>query len=154
ETDPMMPAVGDFVLLVEDNDFDATVLSRIVETAARGQYRVVRAAKLSEACRLLKARQYAVILADLSLPDSQGFATLTELQAVAPTTPILVVTGADDENLALRAVQAGAQDYLLKGRFEGDGALRAIRYAVERKRIERRLSELAHFDQLTRLANR
>ncbi|HVU03501.1 MAG TPA: EAL domain-containing protein [Polyangiaceae bacterium] len=154
ETDPLVPAAGEFVLLVEDNDFDATVLTHIIESAARGQYRVIRAPRMSDACRLLKARSYAVVLADMNLPDSQGFATLTELQAVAPTTPILVVTGADDETQALRAVQSGAQDYLLKGRFDGDAALRAIRYAVERKRIERRLTELAHFDQLTHLANR
>ncbi|HET9929587.1 MAG TPA: EAL domain-containing protein, partial [Polyangiaceae bacterium] len=150
----LRPAGASLVLMLEDSDVDALVLSRSVETASDGDFQVVRFTRLADACASLKTRDYAVVLSDLSLPDAEGLAALSELSAVSPSTPVLVVTSADDEAQALRAVQAGAQDYLLKGKFDGEGVLRAIRYAIERKATEKRLSELAHYDQLTHLANR
>ncbi|MFZ5891900.1 MAG: putative bifunctional diguanylate cyclase/phosphodiesterase [Myxococcota bacterium] len=150
----LVPAGASLVLMVEDSDVDALLLKRIVENASDGAFQVVHFTRLSDACASLKTREYAVVLSDLSLPDAEGLAALNELQAVSPSTPVLVVTSADDEAQALRAVQAGAQDYLLKGKFDAEGVLRAIRYSIERKATEKRLSELAHYDQLTRLANR
>jgi diguanylate cyclase (GGDEF)-like protein len=150
----LVPASAAAVLMLEDSDIDALVLKRSVEQASEGAFQVVRFTKLADACASLKTREYAVILSDLSLPDAEGLVALNELAAVAPGTPVLVVSSADDEAQALRAVQVGAQDYLLKGRFDSEGVLRAIRYAIERKATEKRLSELAHYDQLTRLANR
>lgn len=150
----LRPAGASLVLMLEDSDLDALLLSRSVEAASDGAFQVVRFTRLADACASLKTREYAVVLSDLSLPDAEGLAALSELSAVSPSTPVLVVTSADDEEQALRAVQAGAQDYLLKGKFDGEGVLRAIRYAIERKATEKRLSELAHYDQLTHLANR
>jgi diguanylate cyclase (GGDEF)-like protein len=151
---PVPSRRGELVLLVEDSDVDAAILTRGLESAAPGAYRVVRARSLAEGLAQLKQRKFTVVLTDLGLPDSEGIAAVSELGAASPGTPILAVTGSNDETQALEAVQDGAQDYLLKGRFDGDGVLRAIRYAIERKRVEKHLSELAHFDQLTRLANR
>jgi diguanylate cyclase (GGDEF)-like protein len=153
-TRPEMPAAGSFVLLLESDDAHAASMLELLEHSANERYRVVRARNLSEACGYLKTRDYEVILSGLDLPDAHGLPTVTELHAVSPGTPILVVMGSEDKDLALAAVQAGAQDYLVRANVDGSGVGRAIRYAVERKRIEKRLSELAHFDQLTQLANR
>jgi len=150
----LVPAGAAKILMVEDSEVDALLLKRIVEQASEGEFEVVHFSNLAEACTSLKTREYAVVLSDLTLPDAEGLAAVNELQAVSPSAPVLVITSADDEAQALRAVQAGAQDYLLKGRFDGEGVLRAIRYAIERKATEKRLSELAHYDQLTHLANR
>jgi len=149
------PAIGgQFVLLVEDNDLDALMLERSVELVAPGEFRFVRARSLAEATRYLHTRAYSAVLADLGLPDSKGLDTLTGIHGASPDTPILVITAADDKSQAMQAVRAGAQDYLLKGDYEPEAVLRAMRYAVERKRIELRLSDLAHYDPLTGLANR
>lgn len=150
----VLSSSAELVLLVEDSDVDAALLTRGLEGAAPGAYRVVRARSLGAGLAQLQQRKFSVVLTDLGLPDAGGIAAVSELCAAAPGTPILAVTGSNDENQALKAVQDGAQDYLLKGRFDGDSVLRAIRYAIERKRVEKHLSELAHFDQLTRLANR
>lgn len=148
------PVGGQFVLLVEDNDLDSMQLERSVELVAPGEFRFVRARTLAEATRLLHTRAYSAVLADLGLPDATGLETLAGLHGASPDTPILVVTAADDESQAIAAVRAGAQDYLLKGEYEPVEILRAMRNAVERKRIELRLSDLAHYDPLTGLANR
>jgi diguanylate cyclase (GGDEF)-like protein len=142
------------VLLVEDDDQDAATLTSALEQASEGTVRVVRATRLADACALLKSSQFSVVLSELILPDSHGLGALSELMAVAPATPVLVVAASDDEVEALRAVQTGAQDYLLKCNLGGAGVLRAVRYAIERKQSEARLIQLAHFDPLTRLANR
>jgi PleD family two-component response regulator len=72
----------------------------------------------------------------------------------APNSTVVVLSGQEDEELALQAVQLGAQDFIVKGKMDGPGLRRALRYARERKRSEQRLAHLAHFDQLTGLANR
>jgi DNA-binding NtrC family response regulator len=74
-----------------------------------------------------------VILLDLSLPDSHGYETFTRMMAAAPDIPIVVMSGLDDETVAMQAVRAGAQDYLPKGQADGNLLARAIRYAIERK---------------------
>ena len=77
-----------------------------------------------------------LVLLDLSLPDSQGFDTFARVHAQAPDLPIVVVTGSNDEMLAVQAVQAGAQDYLVKGEIDSGLLSRAMRYAIERKKTE------------------
>jgi signal transduction histidine kinase len=77
-----------------------------------------------------------VVLLDLSLPDSQGLDTFTSVRTHAPDVAIVVLSGLDDETLAVRAVQEGAQDYLVKGQVDGGAILRSMRYAIERQRLE------------------
>jgi diguanylate cyclase len=153
-SESFMAVGGQFILLLEDNDLDALLLEGSIGLVAPGEFRVVRARTLAEARKQLQSRAYGAILADLGLPDASGLTTLAGLLAVSPDTPVLVITGSDDESLGRQAVRAGAQDYLLKGSYDPEFVLRAIHYALERKRIQMRLSELAHYDPLTGLANR
>jgi DNA-binding response OmpR family regulator len=76
------------------------------------------------------------VLLDLSLPDGSGLETLQKMVKIAPKTPIIVLTDTEDENLAVKAVQTGAQDYLVKGHVDGALLVRSIRYSIERKRIQ------------------
>ena len=141
------------VLLVEDSDADARLVSDMLRET-RAAVDLVHVWKLEEALNLLRAESFDVVLLDLGLPDVMGLEALAPVQASVPDTPIVVLSGHNDETIALQAVQRGAQDYLMKG--EGDGALltRALRYAVERKRTEQHIHHLAHHDGLTNLPNR
>src|SRR6187549_2203340 len=94
---------------------------------------------MSDAELRLAAPAVDVILLDLGLPDAEGLEAVRRAHAAAPRVPLLVLTGLDDESLAIRALQEGAQDYLVKGQIETRGLLRAIRYAIERKIMEEAL---------------
>jgi diguanylate cyclase (GGDEF)-like protein len=109
----------------------------------------------------LAAGTIDIILLDLGLPDAQGLEAIRRAHAAAPGVPLVVLTGLDDESLAVQALQLGAQDYLIKGQIETRGLLRALRYAVERKTMEsaalamaRQMAHSAEHDFLTGLPNR
>src|SRR5579864_8662955 len=120
------------VLLVEDNPGDARLFRELVRDTSAGRLALDHATRLDTALDRLTREHFDVMLLDLSLPDEQGLTTLTRAHAHAPNVPIVVLTGLDDEALAVKAVRAGAQDYLVKGRVDGDLLVRAIRYASER----------------------
>jgi PAS domain S-box-containing protein len=124
------------VLLVEDNPADARLLIESLRDSGPDSFRVTQAIRLHSAIESLARAPADVILLDLSLPDSSGLATVERLQAAAPGVPVVVLTGLQDESLALQAVRRGVQDYLVKGQCEGGLAARALRYAVERRRVE------------------
>jgi hypothetical protein len=130
------------VLLVEDNPGDARLFTELLRDTGAGQWKLVHVDRLSAALIQLSREPFDVVLLDLSLPDADGLDTLIRAHAEAPKIPIVVLTGHDDEALAVRALRAGAQDYLVKGRMDGDRLLRSIRYASERGRaveaLERR----------------
>jgi len=130
------------ILLVEDNPGDARLLQELVREPAGGRLRLEHVDRLGAALDLLNKRDFDAILLDLTLPDEQGLDTVLRVHSHAPKVPIVVLTGMDDEALAVRAVRAGAQDYLVKGRVDGDLLLRSVRYASERGRaleaLERR----------------
>jgi two-component system cell cycle sensor histidine kinase/response regulator CckA len=130
------------VLLVEDNLIDARLFTELLRIAGASHLRVVHADRLAAAIDRLSRDSFDVMLLDLSLPDSEGLDTLVRAHAQAPKIPIVVLTGYDDEALAVRAVRAGAQDYLVKGHVNGELLVRSIRYASERGRaleaLERR----------------
>lgn len=124
------------VLLVEDSDEDARVLDALLQESG---YSTARAGSLADAIAMLRTERFDVILLDLGLPDSESDATLERLRKVTTTVPIVVLTGRADEDAALAAVAAGAQDYLTKGATDGATLLRAIRYAHERHVADERL---------------
>jgi diguanylate cyclase (GGDEF)-like protein len=126
----------------------------MLTTAGAGGYEFAQVRRLDEALKRLHEEEFDLALIDLSLPDAVGLDALNRVQAAAPSTPIIVLSGTQDEPLALRAVKAGAQDYLVKGQTDGGTLHRAIRYAIERKRAEEQLAFLSHHDALTGLGNR
>ena len=90
-----------------------------------------------------------VVILDLSLPDSFGFDTFAKVYAHSPAVPIIVLTGNDDDQLALAAVKHGAQDYLVKNRLDRELLVRSMRYSIERKRYQVQLEHQANYDALT-----
>ncbi|MBW4641523.1 MAG: response regulator [Goleter apudmare HA4340-LM2] len=124
------------VLLVEDNPGDVLLLQEFLKDVTTALVELMPTEQLDEALNCLVNQTFDVILLDLSLPDSQGLETFIKAHQQAPATPIIVLTGIDDENLALGAMQAGAQDYLVKGQVTGDLLVRSMRYAIERQRVE------------------
>ena len=122
------------VLLVEDNPGDARLLREVVRDAEGAHIHLTHVDTLGKALARLDADQFDVVMLDLSLPDADGLDTLVRTHAQAPSVPIVVLTGLDDEGLAIRAVREGAQDYLVKGQVTGQLLVRAMRYATERKR--------------------
>ena len=130
------------ILLVEDNPADARLLVELLRETGAGRVKFDHAELLESALEFLDREPFDVILLDLSLPDAQDLDTVVRVHSHAPKIPIVVLTGLDDEALAVRAVRAGAQDYLVKGRVDGDLLVRSIRYATERGRaieaLERR----------------
>ena len=130
------------VLLVEDNAGDARLIREVLAEARGAAFDVERAGRLSTAMERLAAEGIDVVLLDLSLPDSQGLDTFAKAHAQAPQVPIIVLSGLDDEGLAVKAVREGAQDYLVKGQVDSDLLVRSMRYAIERKRVEEEFKEL------------
>jgi signal transduction histidine kinase len=131
------------VLLIEDNPGDARLIQLMLdEAAAEIEVALARADRLSAGLEWLHGSPIDVVLLDLSLPDSQGFDTFTRLHDHAPSVPIVVLSGLQDEEMAVRAVHAGAQDYLVKGQVNGHVLVRALRYAVERQRLEQQRVEM------------
>ena len=128
------------LLLVEDNPGDARLLREMFSEPGPHNAEVTHVESMGEAEKHLAGHTVDVVLLDLGLPDAQGLAAVRRAHAAAPRVPLLVLTGLDDEELATQALQEGAQDYLVKGQIETRGLLRAIRYAIQRKRSEEALA--------------
>ncbi len=128
------------VLLVEDDLGDADLICELLEFVDSTSFQVTQSRRLQEALQYLGKEPFDLVLLDLSLPDSHGLTTVSQVSAQAPKVPIVVLSGLEDESAAIEAVQKGAQDYLVKGQVESDLLVRAIRYAIERSKIRQLLN--------------
>lgn len=126
------------VLLVEDEAGDAHLVKMKLRQAQCGHFDVTWAQSLIDAQRCLAASPFDVMLLDLSLPDSEGLATVHSARVMARGTPIVVLSGCGDTDFALTALEAGALDYMVKGDFGYDGLARVVRYALLRTEMEAR----------------
>jgi len=127
------------ILLIEDNPDDARLMELMLRDAKASSFELERVDRLSKGLERIEQGGIAAVLLDLSLPDSRGWETFSKVHTRAPQVPIIVLSGLDDEDLALKTVQEGAQDYLIKGQVDGRLLVRAMRYAIERKRVEEAL---------------
>lgn len=143
------------ILLVEDNPADARLIREMLREVPHFPCVLENADRLSTAFDLLSRRPFDVVLMDLCLPDSQGIETFTRMHETHAGVPVVVLSGSEDDALALEAVQSGAQDYLVKGwNPKGEPLARTLRYAIERKRSEENLRAQSIRDPLTGLFNR
>ncbi len=129
------------VLLVEDNATDALLLQETLADVRGVAFDLTIVERLGDALLCLQAKAFDVILLDLGLPDSSGAATFQQLLRRIPGVPVLVLTGLEDEEVGLAALQEGAQDYLVKNQLQAPLLGRAIRYAIERQRTAAALLE-------------
>ncbi|MBX9693644.1 MAG: hybrid sensor histidine kinase/response regulator [Cyanobacteria bacterium] len=132
------------VLLVEDNLPDARFVQEMLSTPA---FKVIHSNLLSDARDKIVATNFDVVLLDLSLPDSEHLDTFQSMLEWIPNVPIIILTGLDDEEMAIRAVQLGAQDYIIKREISEYSLSRAIRYAIERKHTEENSKRLMILEQ-------
>ncbi|HEV2129530.1 MAG TPA: Glu/Leu/Phe/Val dehydrogenase dimerization domain-containing protein, partial [Longimicrobiaceae bacterium] len=125
---------GVTVLLIEDNPIQTRLIQKLLGEATSPTFQVKTADRLQSGFERLAEGGVDLVLLDLMLPDSEGLETFVRFHAQAPEVPVIVQTGLDDLTLAAKAVESGAQDYLVKGQISGAVLTRSIRYALERAR--------------------
>jgi light-regulated signal transduction histidine kinase (bacteriophytochrome) len=128
--------------LIEGNAAFARLIRELLPERNLPGFDIAYARDLASAQEQLATRTFDLLLLDLTLPDSRGFATYSALRARAPNTPIVILAGLDDEPIAMRSLGAGAQDYMVKAELQGPMLVRALRYALERKRNEDEIRDL------------
>jgi two-component sensor histidine kinase len=127
------------ILLLEDDKNDELLLREMLTASGYLRFTLTVATRLSEARARMAEEAFDVILCDLSLPDARGLDAVEMLRAAVPSPPIVVLTGLQDEAMAIAAIQAGAQDYLVKDTTGAELLVRTLRYACERARIQEHL---------------
>ena len=129
------------ILLVDDSLVDAKVIQNVLAAPGSNAFQLTHAISLQNTWPLIEKNTFDVILLDLFLPDSGGLDTVKRVIQHAPKTPIVVLTGLEDETVGLQAIQEGAQDYLVKGQRDLNLIGRVVRYAIERKKLLTELQE-------------
>ncbi len=137
------------VLLIEDNPGDARLIQEMLAETAGQPIELATAGKLTGGVSYLGANRVDVVLLDLSLPDSRGLDALAPIREAAPDTPVVVLTGLDDDNLGRQAVSAGVQDFLVKEHINAHLLVRSLTYAIERQRIEKALRDSEELHRIT-----
>lgn len=149
-----MPTTLTKILLVEDNPGDARLVKEALGEIAKLRFELIHCETLQKALKFCEDSPPDAVLTDLGLPDSQGLETVRRIHSAAPQTPLVVLTVRDEEELAVQSLHEGAQDYLPKAQIDGPSVWRALRYAMERQRVQLELLNLSLIDDLTGLNNR
>ncbi len=142
------------VLLIEDSPGYARLIQETLKDAENVNFDLVHVGSLSDGLSHLNNKSTDVVLLDLNLPDSSWPGTLLDVLAKAPDVPVVVLTGFDNAEMAVKAVQSGAQDYLVKGQIDMNLLIRSIRYSIERQRMKMELRAMSLTDDLTGIYNR
>jgi diguanylate cyclase (GGDEF)-like protein len=149
------------LLLVDDDTTTLQFIEAQISEDLSPQYNVTHVRNLHSALAELKSADFDIVLVDLSLPDAYGPDVVLPIRETAPRVPVVVITGLDNEEIAIRVVRDGVQDYLIKGLLDATSLNRSIRYAIERQRMMHQLEKareleqfLAYHDALTGLPNR
>ena len=129
------------ILVIEDDPSDVELVREMLRGVKTARFDMQEATRLSTAVQCLKREPFDIILSDLDLPDSRGIETFLKIHADFSDIPIIVLSGLSDEELAIRAVRDGAQDYLVKGRIESNLLVRSVRHAIERQKLLTRLDK-------------
>jgi CheY-like chemotaxis protein len=124
------------ILAVEDNPGDVDFVHEMLPETGSLSFQIEAVSRLAEALNRLERKGIDLVLLDLSLPDSHGLTTFQKLRQAAPDVPVIVLTGTNDQELAVAAMRDGAQDYLVKEQVGGSLLVRTIRYALERQKAE------------------
>jgi EAL domain-containing protein (putative c-di-GMP-specific phosphodiesterase class I) len=135
------------ILLIEDNPGDARLIEVMLAETGSLLFSLEHAASLYEGIEHLEKSAFDVVLLDIGLPDGNGLDSIIEITNKVPDTPVVMMTGLDDEETAIAALRMGAQDYLVKGRIDSRSLLRSIRYAIERRHVEEDLWSSRQFIQ-------
>ncbi|MBK6730686.1 MAG: response regulator [Bacteroidetes bacterium] len=131
------------ILLVEDNPADARLVEIYLSESTMIEPMIMKTAELGKGLLMLEEHDFDVVLRDLTLPDSCGFSTIKTMLDEFPEQTVIVMTGLEDETVALNSVKAGAQDFIVKGQFDSNLLSRTITYAIERHQLQRRLEDYA-----------
>ncbi len=142
------------ILLIEDNPGDVRLVQESLAEITEARFELVHRQTLAQALEYLGKHSPDVLLVDLGLPDAQAVEAVILLRGAAPNLPLVVLTVTNDGDLATESLQAGAQDYLVKGQIDGRLLWRALRYSMERQRLQLQLVNLSHTDDLTGFSNR
>lgn len=142
------------ILYVEDNIEDVLLIKEFIKEIKNVHYELTHAQQLNEALLEIEHDNYDIIMLDLSLPDKQGLDIITRVCERAPDIPVVVMTGMDDETMAIKALQKGAEEYLVKGKVKSHSLSRILRYAIMRHKGRVELHSLSLIDDLTSLYNR
>ncbi|WP_414468764.1 response regulator [Methanobacterium sp. ACI-7] len=127
------------ILMIEDSKEDVFIIQEMLRDNSRFPFELIHVERLKVGFEKLFQENFDLLLLDLNLPDSWGFDTFIRTYDQAPELPIVILSGFDDEDTAIKAVREGAQDYLIKGEIDGSLLARSIYYAIERKEIEKEL---------------
>ena len=124
------------VLLIEDNPGDFRIIKEMLKETQHTKFELEHYTSLKTGLEHLEESKFDIVILDLQLPDSDGLNTFIQVLSKHPELPIIILTGLADEEVGINAVKQGAQDYLVKGEFDGKLLVRSINYAIERKRLE------------------
>jgi PAS domain S-box-containing protein len=146
------------VLLIEDNPGDVRLISEMLQEVKERKTIFEHSGTLTQGLQALSKNEFNILLLDLNLPDSKGFDTYVKVYTQYPQIPIIILTGTNDEELAMKSVRTGAQDYLIKGQIDSMLLSRSISYAIERagllKVVQQELIERKAMESVLRKINR